>query len=42
MSKPNQFQSNFEGLVSNKLQRKSPNFVKKYYFVAELLIAQYL
>jgi len=41
MSNLNGSENNFVHLISNKLLKTSPNFVEKYYFLAELLIVEY-
>jgi len=41
MSNLNEFKYNFLRLICNKLPKRLPNFVDKYYSLAELLIVEY-
>jgi len=41
MSNLNKSEYSFVHLISNKLLKRIPKFVKKYYFLAESLIVEY-
>jgi len=41
MSNLNESEYNFAHLLPNKLLKRSPNFVEKYYIIAKLLIVEY-
>jgi len=41
MSNPSESKKNFVYLIRDKLLKQIPNFVEKYYFLAELLIVEY-
>jgi len=41
MSNINKSEQNFVHLIPDKLLKRSPNFVQKYYFITKLIIVEY-